>query len=135
VANTHSKLQIGKTLNLNPDEIFEDEEKLKGLEILLRKLRRIISSHSFTVRLPDPGAVPGSSAIFRLWRFWWDGGFMVHFGVNIRWPHAGARNRVPLSTNLVSNPTQIKPVYLLKSSFILKISFLEKWIIFLCLVV
>jgi hypothetical protein len=36
---------------------------------------------------------------------------------------------------LVPNPTQIKPVYLLKSNFILKISFLEKWIIFLCLVV
>jgi hypothetical protein len=51
---------------------------------------------------------------------------MVHFGVHIRWPHAGARNRVPLSTNLVPNPTQIKPVYLVRSNFILKNSFFLK---------
>jgi len=69
-------------------------------------------------RVPPPFSVCGD--------FDGTGGFMVHVGVNIRWPHAGARNRVPLSTNLVPNPTQIKPVYLLKSSFILKISFLEK---------
>jgi hypothetical protein len=49
------------------------------------------------------------------------GGFMVHFGVNIRWPHAGARNRVPLSTNLVSNPTKIKNhVYSLKNRVFLE---------------
>jgi hypothetical protein len=45
---------------------MNQNEKRKGFEILLRKLRRIIFLHSSTVVPSEPGVVPGSSVIFRM---------------------------------------------------------------------